>query len=260
MENDLSNETEQPTLENLEQSFTEKIKIFSKHLTFLATSIVGFTALAYIIGWIYARSYYNTFNASWLVPELNSIEIISYSWKSVVGLMIGFYNGLIILMENPKRIKYLRQIFDWGTLSIVLIYLVFLILSFWKINIDNTINALLQIPFLITTLAVIFILIFPQQVNVGRNSFLILIYCAFLLWGSFHYIDYRGKSDARIDLDIEHSTLSKVKLKFDGRQSLKIFKLKGNIFYVVDLDSSNNKSMKMQAVNSEDIDYISKPK
>jgi hypothetical protein len=108
----------------------------------------------------------------------------------------------------------------------------------------------------VTIIAGILIFIYPDKEY--YKSIKIIIFGAIILFATAHFIDSKGKTEANKDLNMEHSTLSKIKLKFDGRQYLRILKTKSDLFYIVDLDTTNNNPLKIEIINYKDIFYITK--
>ena len=152
--------------------------------------------------------------------------------------MFGFYYGIIILIENPKRKKYLRKAIKYGMYSTAFLFFGTVILSTWKINIEHTVYVLIQFTLGVTIIAGILIFIYPDEEY--YKSIKVIIFGAIILYATAHFIETKGKIEAHSDMNIEHSTLSVIKLKFDGRESLRILKVKGDLFYFVDLDTTNN--------------------
>jgi hypothetical protein len=69
----------------------------SKALADAAASIAAYTALIYVAGWIYHYSYFNAFEAGWLVSVLSPRAIISTGGVSLAALtllIVGYLTGL----------------------------------------------------------------------------------------------------------------------------------------------------------------------
>ena len=68
------------------------INRFLGYMPQIAAVIIGLSGVAYLIGWLYARSYYSVFGAEWLINELPVSVLVSYSWWPVI--IVVFYTAM----------------------------------------------------------------------------------------------------------------------------------------------------------------------
>jgi hypothetical protein len=69
----------------------------------VAAGIVGLSGFAYIIGWVYAQSYFSVFGAKWLITEIPVLTLMSYSWWPVIVVLFFVYLGLTDLAEIESK-------------------------------------------------------------------------------------------------------------------------------------------------------------
>ncbi len=116
----MNTKEDQPT-----QSILEGVKRLFQGLPKVTATIFGLSGFAYLIGWIYARSYFSVFGAEWLMTEIPTLTIMSYSWWPVVVVLFYAYLGITALaeieedkgsVEDSLRFKITLGVFNYGWL------------------------------------------------------------------------------------------------------------------------------------------------
>lgn len=92
----------------------------------VASGLVGLSGFAYIIGWVYAQSYFSVFGAKWLITEIPVLTLMGYSWWPVLVLLFFTYLGITELaeieskgkgnIEDSRRFKLNYKILNYGGL------------------------------------------------------------------------------------------------------------------------------------------------
>lgn len=88
----------------------------------VAAGIVGLSGFAYIIGWVYAQSYFSVFGAKWLVTEIPVLTLVGYSWWPVIVVLFFAYLGITDLadiesksgVEDSRRFKTTHGVLNYG--------------------------------------------------------------------------------------------------------------------------------------------------
>src|SRR5437879_3240436 len=69
----------------------------------LLTGLAGVSGLAYLVGWIYTKSYFSEFGASWILNDISLATLFSYSWIPVLGLLFFAFLGITDLAELESK-------------------------------------------------------------------------------------------------------------------------------------------------------------
>jgi len=78
----MNTKEDQPT-----QSIFEGAKHLLQGLPKVAAGVVGLSGFAYLIGWVYARSYFSVFGAEWLTTEISVLTLMGYSWVGWIKVL-----------------------------------------------------------------------------------------------------------------------------------------------------------------------------
>lgn len=108
--------------EHIDPSIFSGAKRVMQGVPKVAAAIVGLSGFAYIVGWAYARAYFQVFGASWLRSEVPLLTLLGYSWWPVIILIFFAYLGITDLAEtenkenklNSTRLKRSRYILNYG--------------------------------------------------------------------------------------------------------------------------------------------------
>jgi hypothetical protein len=215
---------------------------FFKMLPSFISVIVGFTSIAYIIGWIQAKSYFTEFNAEWIITELSNFDIITYSWLPLSQLLFFIYLGVTDIMESDKRYKMTFFIIRFGWIIIIALGIIELLMSKFFPNWYNDIIGASFLPLLFTLYAAAsfeLLLINLQNKDFKWELMNVKIIYIIVLFGFIFIPRNMGRDEAKKDKNIQHTRLGKVYVKDDNRENLRLLKSKGQLLYVVELDSNN---------------------
>jgi len=240
-----------------EKGLTNALDRFFKILPSMISILIGFSTFAYIIGWIHAKSYYNGFNASWIVSELSNFEILTFSWLSLSQLIFFIYLGITDLMVNKNRYKTTFFILNYGPYLIIVLYATDLLLDYTQLTtLKNIVGGFLHILFTLFTAASFELLL----INLQNKDFKWELMNIYIIYGivvfGFYFLPTKiGSDESWRDKDINKSKLSKICIYEDDRNNLRLLKSSGELFYIVALDS--NKAMpKIKVVDYKQIKTI----
>ncbi len=241
-----------------EQGLTKALDKVFKILPSLISILIGFTTIAYLIGWIQAKSYFTGFNASWIVSELSSFDILTFSWLSLSQLMFFIYLGITDLMVNKNRYKTTFFILKHGWYFIIIIYVANLLLANSQLTILKNIIGNMSLPLLFTVYAAAsFELLL---INLQKNEFkweLLNIYVIYgiVLFGFYLLPTQIGKENSQRDSDFNKTKLNKIFLKNDNRDNLRLLKSNGDLFYILELDSIKH-TPKIKVVDYNEVKFV----
>ena len=94
----MNTKEDQPT-----QSIFEGAKHLLQGLPKVAAGVVGLSGFAYLIGWVYARSYFSVFGAEWLTTEISVLTLMGYSW-------VGWIKALSFTPNPPSFFHTIRLV------------------------------------------------------------------------------------------------------------------------------------------------------
>ena len=243
-----------------EKGLADAVSRFFQILPTIASIIVGFTAFAYIIGWLHARSYFDGFGAPWVVSEISTTTLLGFSWLPLSQLFFFIYLGVTDLMESSTRYKMTIFILRHGWWFVLLLYLIAFILGLTKFQaVGDAIESFLPLSFtLVAAAAVESILIRLQQREFKWELGTIYLVYGVVLFGFYYLPIQMGKNDAKRDRDPQRSSLAEIRLRDDERQNLRLLATSSNRFYVVALDSSNA-APEIRVVDFTQVQHIVKP-
>lgn len=82
--------------------------------------LISFSAFAAVVGWLQARAYYSQFGAPWLVSQLGTIDILSFSYLPIASLAVFFWLGITDLEAGGEtRRRYTERILRYGWIFVV---------------------------------------------------------------------------------------------------------------------------------------------
>ena len=241
-----------------EEGLAKALERFFKILPSFLSIILGFTAIAYIIGWIQAKSYYTAFNAPWIVSELSGIDILTFSWLPLSQLIFFIYLGITDLMVNKNRYKTTFFILRHGWYFIIIVFIANIILDNFQFEVLKKIVGGISLPLLFTLYAAAsfeLLIINLQKKDFKWNLLNIYIIYGIVVFGFYFLPTQIGKDEAKRDLDINKTKLQKVILYNDNRDNLRLLKSNRELFYVVALDT-NSHTPKIQVIEYKNIKFI----
>ena len=242
-----------------EKGLTEAVSKLFSILPTITSIIIGFSAFAYVVGWLHARSYFDGFGAPWLVSEISTTTLLGFSWLPLSQFLFFIYLGLTDLMESSTRYKMTLFVLRHGWWSVLVLYLVVVILGVTKFQIlAQAIESILPIGFtLFAAAAVELILIRLQNKEFKWELGTIYLVYAVVLFGFYFLPLQMGTNDSKRDRDAVRSTLSEIRLKDDERHNLRLLATSANRFYVVALDSGNA-NPEIRVADFTNVQYITK--
>lgn len=241
-----------PNNEIINASFT-----IINQLIKVASTLIGLVAIAYIIGYFRLTSYYNCFNAKWILNNISPLNFLSVSIFSISVISIFLLLGITDVAEG-LRIKSLN-IYLW--ISIVFTILISIISDITKHKIDLKITiGLLYIASLQWAIASgIMINIITQLVRLNKfkwSSNLVFSLLFAISYGFYFSPISIGKSEGYRDSNFAQSKLPQIKIKDDKNINWRLLYSKDELFYLVDLDTTIIDIPEIKVVNYTEISFI----
>lgn len=242
-----------------EKTHFEALGYLFQNMGRIASSLVGFTIFAYVIGWLQARSYYDTFGAIWLVDELSTTTILGFSWFSLSYIAWIFYLGFTDLVENKNRYKETFFILKYGWWPMILIYIVQFVFDKYGFQVVSIVlSSILVFIYIVFAGAAFEALIlrikdkhFKWEI---RSTYLVF---GILFFGFYLVPTKMGYNDALRDLKLDTTTLPKVVLEKTKSIELRLLYHKDNKYYLVELPKKD-KYPKIIVASSDKIVSIQK--
>ncbi len=208
----------------------------------IAAGFVGLSGFAYIVGWIYAQSYFSVFGAKWLITEIPVLTLMGYSWLPVLVVVVFAYTGITELAEieqegnvkDSRQFKFTLAIFKHGSWVFGLVAITDLIFS----DIGNPalakilsfINVVIVIG-MVRSALMILSLHLVQPVLRGNLSVVYLTY-AVIAFGLYFTPMQMGRNAALLDKEYDALSLPFVTLRDNPTKTFKLLALSGEHFYI----------------------------
>ena len=223
--------------------------------------LVGFTALAYVIGWLHAKEYFDAFGAPWIVSEISTVGLLAFSWLPVAQLLFFAYLGITDLMESRTRYKTTYFVLRHGWWFVLVLFLLKLVSDLSGFNrVEEEIDAVLPMCFVLLAGASIeAILIRLQQKEFKLELRAIYLIFGVVLFGFYFLPTQMGKNDAKRDRDPIRSILPQVILVGDERQNLRLLASNEGRFYIAAIESEKV-NPQILVVDQTRIQFIAKKK
>lgn len=229
-----------------EQLFQATRSIFRTAIT-AATSILGLGAFTAMIGWVYAKSYFSTFSAEWILSSASFVYYLTCSAYTLHTILLLMWFALSYMFEKrdgESKIEavwlvsgslFLLGLIALGTASIAASY-------FWKIKFTPLFQIIwfLLGPF---TFFVSFGMLVSNtkrgDAGWNRNTASCI---ASVCLGIYLIAQYNGEMDGKRDLNKEISRLPIVRVINDSHE-ISSFRLLHSVedrVYLVKLDKSES--------------------
>lgn len=220
--------------------FDATIIIF-KSLTKIAAAFLSLAGFAYIIGWFQASSYFNTLGADWILNDMNTMSILSYSWIPIVVLLGFLYLGLWDISQNRlKKIKHDRVLRKYLILFIILLIIGRFVLQRLELDIyyKPITYILIWSYFFYAGISLQTLITELQNRSFKWNTFANALIYGVVVFGLYWAPYMIGEVNAKSDMDIKSSPLPKVILKTVSNNDLRLLYNTQDRFYLVELSDS----------------------
>lgn len=244
---------------NNETLLSALVRIISK-LPQIFSGFLSFAGLAYLIGWIKARAYYEELGAKWMVDLLSYKEVIGYSWMPLV--MMAFITWVIIIRIDEKDDDDFRNLISKALGYPVLIiagilYAATFIFGKFKLYIAADItNYLTLIIYLVVFVSALFSIIYLVRDSkfVGDQINASIVYLL-VIAGIYFIPSLEGRMAAMRALDSDRTRLPLVKIKDRERMERMILVTNDSIYTILnnDTDTTLNKIHIYSTRNIEEI-------
>ena len=224
------------------QSIFDGAKRLLQGISKVAAAIVGLSAFAYIIGWVYAQAYFSVFGAKWLITEIPILTLMGYSWWPIIVVLFFTYLGITDLaevesksnIEESRRFKTTRVFLNYGRWVFVVTILADIaigrigypalarILSFISVFI---VVAMATCAFEILTFRL-------SKPSLHINLSIVYLTYAIIFFGIYAAPSRMGKNAALQDKAPENLSLPSVVLRDDPTKVFKLLMSSGERFYV----------------------------
>ncbi len=229
--------------------------------------VVGLTGLAYLIGWIYARSYYKEFGALWLFREIPISTILGFSWWPLSIIVVLAYLGITDLSEGrqdieivtTKRFKWSLSTLKYGMWAFVVLSIASFFFMHYEVMIVSMIVKVLLIAvmFGITTGAIETIVVLLSYPNVKVNIQLVVLSYIVILFGFYFAPSHLGEFDEKVYKDPKRTSLSTAELKGEPNAKYLVLLAKEDHIYIFP-EETNDRYPSIRIVKPDDIQSIQK--
>jgi len=208
----------------------------------VAAGIVGLSGFAYIIGWVYAQSYFSVFGAKWLITEIPILTLMGYSWWPVIVVLFFVYLGITDLaeieskgsVEDSRRFKMTCGVLNYGRWVFIAIVIADLIIG------EIGYPALARILSFISVVIVIAMATSAFEILAFRLSrpslqvSLSIVYLTYAIisFGLYFAPTQMGRNAALQDKDPETLSLPFVALRDEPTKVFKLLMSSGERFYI----------------------------
>lgn len=209
----------------------------------IAASVVGLSAFAYLLGWIYAQSYFSVFGAKWLSAEIPTLTIIGYSWWPVVGVLFFAYLGITDLVEienefknveDSFRFKTTLKIFNYGRWVFLAVAIADIVTGMFGHPILARILSFLVVCIVIMLATSAFEILAFQLIkpDMQINLPIVRLTYAIIFFGLYLAPNQMGHNAALQDKESEISSLSSVLLRNESTIIYRLLMSAGERFYI----------------------------
>lgn len=203
----------------------------------MVSLILGGTALAYVVGWIYAKAYLGVFGANWLLTELSPISLLGNSCAPIALLLFFCYTATIDLEEGAKTERWMIAVVNYGRVLIIS----FMVVSFTVYVLKlKTVFMLISITFAFAMFlyaAACFGLLVVALRDPKHKWNLLSTYLAFgILMGGFYMAPTNlGLARGNSNINPSTSKLPIVQLK-DSKKEYRLLHHNNDTYYIFSLD------------------------
>jgi|GEM_PF-4798552 len=206
----------------------------------VASGLIAFGSVAYIVGWIEARSYFNQFGASWLTEELSATNLLTHSWTPLVLLLFFMWLGITDLAEGGAwRAKATLYTLRYGWYIPFVLLIIEAILNTYILNkpffLLSHLNAIIWI--FVAGAAFEAIILSLQTRNLSWDHLSASLIYAVVVLGLYFTPDALGRSQGLKDRDPQFSSLPILKLHSETptANDLRLLFFSGDRFYAIQL-------------------------
>lgn len=228
--------------------------------------VVSISGLAYVLGWVYARSYYSDLGAEWLVPALPASQLMGFALWPALTIIFLFYTVVTDMVSLHPDSDLSKSAFSWikktyfkgviGVLVIGLLKIIFETLGF-PVAVNICRSAYIVSMVVVTVSSLVFICIHFSDDKSELNLRIISISGFALFWGVWSVPSEMGKRLAARDLDFERNGLPVVKFKNSSKHHLAISILSNRVYYITPVEQGITPKVKTAEIDA--VDWISKP-
>ena len=205
----------------------------------IASLILGGTALAYLIGWLYAKEYFGVFGARWLLAELPTSALLGYSSQSVAFLLFLCYLATLDLEESDKTEKWMTAVSGKGRKIIIFFLVLQIVFQSFKWQMAYIITSYLFATAMTFYAAASFGRLIIEMKNPKFKWNLVSTYLTFgiLLSGLYFAPTNLGRAKGLSDIDPSSMNLPVVKIRNIDAE-FKLLHQRDGTFYVFTRDTT----------------------
>ena len=203
----------------------------------IATSFVG---IAYVVGYLTAKAYFDEFHAGWLVSQISPRVLLTYSLAPMVTLVLFIYLGITDLIEGGEwREKASHLVVKWGSKAIV----VWLVLEAVIRNLWRPSPAIAFIGFVLaTTVAGAIVEVTVLELKNGRTKLrarMLYLSYAIVVFGLYISPTSYGRALALTDMRPQTTTLAAIELrKSESDDKIYLLLVAGDTYFCVQFPSA----------------------
>lgn len=258
----MNTKKDQPT-----QSIFEGAKHLLQGLPKVAAGVVGLSGFAYLIGWVYARSYFSVFGAEWLTTEIPVLTLMGYSWWPVVVVLFFAYLGITDLaevenkgsVEDSHRFKTTLRVFNYGRWVFIVLIIADIVIGMMGYPSLAVILSFFSVIIVIAMAASAFeILAFRlSKPDLQINLPIVTLTYAIIFFGFYCAPTQMGRNATLQDKDLKTSSLAFVVLRDEPTKEYRLLMAAGERFYIFST-KNESKYPPIQIVTPSQIQLVQK--
>ena len=204
----------------------ESIERIINALPRIASLIVGSTAFAYLIGFIYAKAYFEVFGATWLVTELSTGSLLSNSLVPIAFLLFLCYLAILDLEEKDETEKWMSAVVRYGRIIIISFIVLQVTLHLLKLR---TVFVIISYIFAAASFGLLVIKLKEPKFKWNLSS----TYLTYgILIGGFYFAPSNmGTARGYVDINPSTSKLPIVQLR-DNEKEFRLVYHKNDTYYI----------------------------
>jgi hypothetical protein len=206
----------------------------------IGTIVTSLAAIAYLVGYLTAKAYFDEFRAGWLVGQISSRDLLTYSLVPLGVLVFFIYLGITDLAEGGKsREKAAYFVVAWTPLTIIVWLVLESITSYvWRPSAAISFIGFILAIFLAGAVVEVTVL----QIKYGRTKLGIhMLYIAYAVVFLALYVGPTryGRSLALMDMEHHTTRLPAIELRNpESDEKTYLLLVEGDTYFCVQFSSA----------------------
>ena len=203
----------------------EATLVIFKSLTKIGAWLLSLAGFAYLIGWFQASAYFRYLGASWILNDMSTLSIISYSWIPLLVFVFFLYLGLWdISQARTRKVKADKTILKYSiSIMILLIVINFIFQNLELVEIYRISTIFLIVFYFFYAIICMHVLITELQEQTFKwNTFINALIYGIVIFGLYQAPTKIGEFNAQEDIDLKLSKLPQVIMKTHLKEDIRL--------------------------------------